>query len=615
MIGTQTVTKALVKRPEPALPDDRPVAELSGPGEESAIVATTEPVTLVGSRRDCDLYLDHGDVSKPHCAIVNTGTELIAVDLCSRTGTFVNDERVTAARLNPGDQVRLGTAPIEINFLNEGGGKRARAKRTAQAAPLESPLWLRLGEEVFKLTELPAVIGRRHTCQVVVDTPDVSLAHALLFTISGKPVVFDLGSRSGTYVNGERGSLAWLCDGDQVCIGGEDLTLSWRGSQYTEEGEQVVAVDTAPVRQQQVAMPPGGMPAAGDLDELGAMVEGLRQQIASSQTVMQQRSQELDQREAELKAFAASLHDTRKEFEEQRRQLDEQQAQFSEQRLEHEKIQAALEMERAALEEQRQEIDAERADLDRRQKAVGQREAKVQEREQVIERRTGELDSRFSGLEQDRKRVDDQLAAIRRDQTELTSQKQGLKERVAKFRELAARLKKQERSLDKRESLVAEAEAELGSKRAQLQQSESETLAAAQKIEQFKQALAEARSAFADSGLPVDAPPTAVSVEPSPSAGKSNGVAKNGTTQVATREAASTVLPAPLVDRPLFGGLDPANTAEWPVELRERLETLRRLTGRSEEEIVSQVLAEYEAQRTAGEEQQPEPKKKKRRFW
>lgn len=63
----------------------------------------------------------------------------------------------------------------------------------------------------------------------MLDTPDVSLAHALVCLVAGRPAICDLGSRSGTLVNGQRTDLAWLADGDQVEIGGERLTVRWRG--------------------------------------------------------------------------------------------------------------------------------------------------------------------------------------------------------------------------------------------------------------------------------------------------------------------------------------------------------------------------------------------------
>ena len=70
---------------------------------------------------------------------------------------------------------------------------------------LTKPLVLRWKEDEFRLDSLPAVIGRRQACRVLIDTPDVSLAHALLLTINECPAVMDLGSRSGTFINGAMG--------------------------------------------------------------------------------------------------------------------------------------------------------------------------------------------------------------------------------------------------------------------------------------------------------------------------------------------------------------------------------------------------------------------------
>jgi len=46
-------------------------------------------------------------------------------------------------------------------------------------------------------------IGRDGTCDLCVTNMSVSRRHAVLLTYEGKPVVRDLGSRNGTFVNGK----------------------------------------------------------------------------------------------------------------------------------------------------------------------------------------------------------------------------------------------------------------------------------------------------------------------------------------------------------------------------------------------------------------------------
>jgi hypothetical protein len=71
----------------------------------------------------------------------------------------------------------------------------------------------------YELTGEVAVIGRGAEADVVVDDAGVSRRHAELHLKDGKARVVDLGSTNGTYVNGERISVAELADGSTITVG------------------------------------------------------------------------------------------------------------------------------------------------------------------------------------------------------------------------------------------------------------------------------------------------------------------------------------------------------------------------------------------------------------
>lgn len=287
------------------LPEHAPRVLLTAVTEQVTVSAKlTKPVTLIGSRRDCDLSIGHSDVCKVHCALVNTGTGIIATDLCTRSGTFVNGQPVSLAALRPGDELRVGSEPVGVWFPRPPDEPTPTSADEHEADfELRRPLRLTGTEQSFGIATLPAVIGRRSACAVVLDTPDVSLTHALLFLFEGRLAIFDLGSRSGTYINGQRVGLAWLADGDELSIGGERLSVTFDGSQVAppSAAAAVVAVDAVDVPLD-AAGPPD--PACAGLD---AGPSSSRAPAAGELAAISRREAELDHREAELDEREAKL--------------------------------------------------------------------------------------------------------------------------------------------------------------------------------------------------------------------------------------------------------------------------------------------------------------------
>jgi len=73
------------------------------------------------------------------------------------------------------------------------------------------------------LNERCLLIGRRETCDIVISDDAVSTAHAVIFEMDGQRFVRDLGSRTGTFVNGKQVHQSDLSLGDTIRIGAIDL--------------------------------------------------------------------------------------------------------------------------------------------------------------------------------------------------------------------------------------------------------------------------------------------------------------------------------------------------------------------------------------------------------
>jgi pSer/pThr/pTyr-binding forkhead associated (FHA) protein len=76
------------------------------------------PKCIIGRGDDCHLRPQSDAVSRQHCTIITTDTEVIVRDMSSRNGTYVNGERVgEEAVLLTGDVLRVG--PLEFELLIE----------------------------------------------------------------------------------------------------------------------------------------------------------------------------------------------------------------------------------------------------------------------------------------------------------------------------------------------------------------------------------------------------------------------------------------------------------------------------------------------------------------
>lgn len=77
--------------------------------------------------------------------------------------------------------------------------------------------------EVYPLSDDDVSIGRLRDNQIVFDDPRVSRRHAQIHLREGRHVVYDLGSKAGTRVNGEPKMQCVLRDGDVITLAGNRL--------------------------------------------------------------------------------------------------------------------------------------------------------------------------------------------------------------------------------------------------------------------------------------------------------------------------------------------------------------------------------------------------------
>ena len=154
--------------------------------------------TLIGARSRAHLHLVSPTISTSHAALVNTGRGVYVRDLASRTHTFVNGRPVRERVLHDGDDLTVGNFAFRIA---DGSGADLDKDSHDDRAPT-SVLLVDGAEFPIPIEGRTVLIGRRPTCEISLVEDSVSTIHAIIFEADGRRFIRDLGSRTGTFVNG-----------------------------------------------------------------------------------------------------------------------------------------------------------------------------------------------------------------------------------------------------------------------------------------------------------------------------------------------------------------------------------------------------------------------------
>lgn len=98
------------------------------------VIHISEPTTVIGRGEECGVHVPVGSVSRRHSELTIKGKDLLIKDLASSNGTYVNNARVTQAKLKAGDRVTIGP----IIFTVQIDGQPADI-RPAKARPASAP--------------------------------------------------------------------------------------------------------------------------------------------------------------------------------------------------------------------------------------------------------------------------------------------------------------------------------------------------------------------------------------------------------------------------------------------------------------------------------------------
>lgn len=437
---TQATTAA------PTLPPDAPVVRVAGPDASAhASVGPDRPLLILGSRRDCDLSIPSGEVAKTHAAIAHTGSAILVVDLCSRTGTWLDGKRVRRGALAPGRRLQLGPVELTLEFTQP-----PQQNDPQQALRFGHPLRLEGPNQTIELCEQPVVIGRRSVCDLVIDTPDTSLAHALIFELAGQPVVADLASRSGTLLDGQRIQLAPLHDGATLTIGGETFTV------HDPHTRDAAAAPQQPAAARSAAAVRGAA-AEGPTDpvvdaDIELLLAGLEQRIVSLRAQLRLELDALEQRKHDLLARERQIATQAEQLAAQSRDLEQRQTDLDNRDRELQETAAALQREQKRLASGEKRLQQATRELTQQRRKLEQAETRIQQR-------TAELDTRQRQLEQAAASIESARAELSSRSSELEQRQQALDQRERQLDEQAAKLEQARNALRQARQLLGNLDA------------------------------------------------------------------------------------------------------------------------------------------------------------
>ena len=198
------------------------------------------PITIIGSTRQSHIFLSCTTVSNAHCAVVNTGTEVLIKDLHTQTGTLRNSDVLRLAQLEDGDVLRIGPTPIQI-ALREPFNTRQRGRK--EDPRLRNSLALKTNVrlvgpcgQTWDVVEAISVLGTDRNVEIRLDDAEVSTNHAMICGINDDVVLIDLGTRAGTSINDcpiPARQAVILSEGDCITIGSTSLTVGFRPTDQT----------------------------------------------------------------------------------------------------------------------------------------------------------------------------------------------------------------------------------------------------------------------------------------------------------------------------------------------------------------------------------------------
>lgn len=181
--------------------------------------SSSETLTVGREPEGADLVVPYPVVSTRHAEVRLEGGQLGIRDLNSTNGTRVDGRRLTAMTwetLGSDAVLQLGTFRVPRSTLT---GWMDRLQVASLGGAVSRP-------EITLADGGQVVLGRDPSCDVPIDSAQVSWHHARITARGDRWIIKDLNSRNGTFLNGSRIRTAQIHQDDQLYLGPVAVQLS-----------------------------------------------------------------------------------------------------------------------------------------------------------------------------------------------------------------------------------------------------------------------------------------------------------------------------------------------------------------------------------------------------
>ena len=201
----------------------------SGIGDSSRL---KEGENILGRDATNDVVVNDQYTSRQHAMVKIHGDEAHVFDLGSVGGTKVNGQEIGGGALGLNSVIKMGETELTLLQVDN-------PRQFAQGMSGSDTLIDNRGEKVpallvtsgidsgksYILREGDNAIGRGDEFHIALSDDSISRSHAVVRCQNGKMTLLDVGSRSGTELNGQKLSGHSLSNGDVISIGRSEFTM------------------------------------------------------------------------------------------------------------------------------------------------------------------------------------------------------------------------------------------------------------------------------------------------------------------------------------------------------------------------------------------------------